>query len=322
MTTKNGQRVIALEEHYYDAEVVEQFKGRDARNPLAISEKLYDLGEIRLREMDNAGIDLQVLSHGAPSTQRMDAETSIRVSKAANDRLKDACAVHPDRLAGFAQLPTPDPKAAADELSRAVNELGMKGAMIHGPTNGEFLDQEKYWPIFERAQALDVPLYIHPAIPKNEVIEAYYKEYADDFPGFITAGWGFTVETATMAIRMVLSGAFEKFPDLKIVLGHLGETIPFLIWRIDQAVNRPANKRSVPFREIFSNNFWITTSGNFSDPALLCCIQEMSVDHIMFSVDWPFVDNEPGVEWIERLMLNDADKAKILHGNAEKLLKL
>ena len=273
--------------------------------------------------MDDSGIDVQVLSHGAPSTQRMDADTGIPVAKAANDYLFEICQANPQRLAGFAALPTADPTAAADELSRSVNELGFKGAMIHGLIGEErlFVDNKRFWPIFEKAQALDVPIYIHPANPHPAVVDAYLKDYAEQYPGVVNAGWGFTMETATIGIRLVLSGIFDKFPNLKIIIGHLGETLPFLMWRIDLALNRPGND-GVAFRDIFTSHFYITTSGFFSDPALLCCIQEMGVDRILFAIDYPFVPNEPGPEWMEKLMLNTEDKAKILHGNAERILNL
>ncbi len=323
MSILNDQRVIAIEEHYYDADVVAHFQGVDAQMGGFVREQLEDVGAARIASMDEAGIDVQVLSHGAPSTQRLDAETGVRVAKAANDRLYEICQTHPERFAGFAALPTADPKAAAEELERSVAQLGFKGAMIHGLTGEErlFFDDPRFWPIYERAQALDVPLYIHPASPHPAVVEAYLQEYAAAYPGILNAGWGFTMETATAGIRIVLSGVFDTYPDVKLILGHLGETLPFLMWRIDLALNRPGND-GVAFRDLFTSHFYITTSGFFSDPALLCCIQEMGVDRILFAIDYPFVPNEPGPKWMERLMLNAEDKAKILHGNAEGLLRL
>ena len=161
-----------------------------------------------------------------------------------------------------------------------------------------------------------------PALPDQRVTDIYLKEYVKDFPLVARPAWGFTIETATIAIRMVLSGMFEKHPNLKIVLGHFGETIPFLLWRIDSALKRPGGKQ-VAFRDIFSKNFYLTTSGFFSNPALLCCVMEMGVDHIMFAIDWPFViDNKPAVEWMKGIPLSDDDKVKILSGNAKRLLKM
>ncbi len=322
MMQKPNCPIIALEEHYWDAELAAQFTGQEAGRNDEIQKRLGDLGQVRLKEMDEAGIDVQVISHGAPSAQKLAPDIAAALTRRVNDRLAAAVAVHPKRFAGFAALPTADPKAAADELERTVSKLGFKGAMIHGMANGEFIDGKKFWPIFERAQALDVPIYLHPSLPHQAVTDVYYKDYAKDFPLVVRPAWGYTVETATQAIRLVLSGVFEAYPRLKIILGHLGETLPFLVWRIDQSLKRPGQK-AISFRDIFCGNFYITTSGFFSNPALLCCVMEMGVDHILFAVDWPFVaDNKPAVRWMEGVPLSDEDKVKILSGNAKRLLRM
>jgi predicted TIM-barrel fold metal-dependent hydrolase len=313
--------IIALEEHYWDAELAATFTGVEAGRPGDIHARLHDLGALRIKEMDEAGIDLQVLSHGAPSAQKLSGDNAVALTRRVNDRLDAAVKAHPKRFAAFAALPTIDPAAAADELERTV-KLGFKGAMIHGLGNGVFMDDKRFWPIYERAEKLDVPIYLHPSLPHQAVMDAYYKDYAKDFPMVVRAAWGYTVETATTAIRMVLSGVFEKHPKLKIILGHLGETLPFLVWRVDTALARPGSARQAGFRDVFCNNFWITTSGNFSDPALLCCVMEMGVDRILFSVDYPFVPNAPAVEWMKTIPFSDADKAKMLSGNVTRLLRL
>jgi len=324
MTTPTTPRIVALEEHYWDREVAASFEAAEAtRNSPALVERLLDLTDIRIKDMDAAGIDFQVLSHGAPATQRGDAATAVKLSRGANDRLREVVSAHADRFAAFACLPTPDPKAAADELERAVTTLGFKGAMVHGLTNGVFFDDKRFWPIFERAQALDVPLYVHPATPHPAVVEAYYKDYVKEFPSITNAGWGFTVETATQGIRLVLSGVFDAYPDVKIILGHLGESLPFSLWRISHAMSRPGNRSAAgSFRDYFCKHFWITTSGNFSNPALLCCVMEMGVDRILFSVDYPYVENKPGTDWLPTIPLSAEDKRKIMSGNAERLLRL
>jgi predicted TIM-barrel fold metal-dependent hydrolase len=324
MASGSKPEIIVLEEHYWDKEVASHFGPTDdMRRAAGILERLYDYAELRIKEMDEAGIDIQVLSHGAPSTQRGDAQTMVRVARAANDRLREIVRAHPKRFGAFGALPTPDPKAAADELERCVTKLGFQGAMVHGLTNGAWLDDKQFWPIFERAEKLDVPIYIHPATPHQAVADVYYKDYLKEFPALLTAGWGFGVETATQGIRMVLSRVFEKYPRLKIILGHMGEGLPFMLWRINQALSRPGNKdTSFSFRDTFCDHFWITTSGNFSNPALLCSVMEMGVDRIMFSIDYPFVPNKPGVDWIPTIPLCAEDKAKFLSGNARRLLKL
>ncbi len=313
--------VIAIEEHYWDEELAATYTGTEAGRPGEQHRRLHDFSGIRLAEMDAAGIDVQVISHGAPSTQKLPADNAVALTRRVNDRLAAAIAPNRARFAAFAALPTAVPEAAADELQRTTSELGFKGAMLHGPANGIFLDDKRFWPIFARAEQLDVPIYLHPSLPNAEVRRIYYDDYAKDFPTVARPAWGYTVETATTAIRLVLSGVFERHPKLKIILGHLGETLPFLVWRIDQALARPGQK-SMSFRDIFCTNFYITTSGNFSNPALLCCVMEMGVDHILFAVDWPFVQNPPAMEWMATVPLSDADKARILSGNATALLKL
>jgi len=321
MLKKPNCPVIAIEEHYWDRELSATYTGVEGvRNPEMMN-RLFDLGDLRIKEMDEAGVDIQLISHGAPSAQKLAGPDAVALTQRVNDRLAAAIAKHPTRFAGFAALPTADPAAAADELERTVTKHGFKGAMIHGLANGVFLDDQRFWPIYARAEQLDVPIYLHPALPHPQVMDVYYKDYAKDFPMVIRAAWGFTVETATVAIRLVLGGVFDKHPNLKIVLGHLGETLPFLVWRIDQALSRPGAK-PISFRDIFCRNFWITTSGNFSNPALLCCAMEMGIDRILFAIDWPFVPNPPGTRWMENVPLCDEDKAKILSGNARRLFRM
>ena len=321
MFKKPNCPVIAIEEHYWDPELAKTFVGIEAGRPGPQQDRLYDLENVRLKEMDEAGIDIQLLSHGAPSAQKLQADGALALTRAVNDRLAAVCARHPTRFAGFAALPTAVPKEAADELERCVTKHGFRGAMIHGLANGLFPDDQRFWPIYERAEKLDVPIYLHPSLPDARVMDVYYNDYAKDFPMVVRAAWGYTVETATAAIRMVLSGVFDKHPNLKIVLGHLGETLPFLVWRVDQALSRPGAKQ-MSFRDVFCNNFWITTSGNFSNPALLCCMQEMGIDRILFAVDWPFVTNTDAVEWMKGAPISNEDKAKILSGNARRLFRM
>jgi len=192
--------------------------------------------------------------------------------------------------------------------------------MVNGMTGGVFHDDKRFWPIWERAAELDVPIYIHPALPHPAVIETYYKDYAQSHPGILRAAWGFTVETATQGLRFVLSGVFDAHPGLKIILGHMGEGLPFLLWRISHGLR--ATMKEKTFRDIFCEHFWITTSGFFSDTALVCSMMEMGIDRILFSVDYPFAENPPGTEWLKTLPLGPEDTEKLLNGNARRLLKL
>jgi 2,3-dihydroxybenzoate decarboxylase len=318
-STTQRPQVIALEEHYFDAELSNLFEGYEAQPKMG--KRLLDMDDERIRLMDEAGVDIQVLSHAAPGTHRLDAATAVPIAQRVNDRLKQIIDRNPSRFAGFATLPAIDPKAAADELERCVTKLGMKGAMIHGLTNGLFIDDKRFWPIFERAEQLDVPIYLHPSRPHPAVIEAYYKDYVKEFPSITNAGWGFGVETGTQCLRLVLSRVFETYPKLKIVCGHLGEGLPFLLWRIDMTMSRSGNT-PLYFRETFRNNFWLTTSGAFSHAALLCTVMEMGIDRILFGIDYPYCENAPGTEWMKDVPLSTEDRVKILNGNAKKLLRM
>lgn len=323
MAERQRPQVIAIEEHYLDPEVDKRTGGRAGGSAYA-REKLADMGELRLREMDEAGIDVQVLSHCPPGAQVFDAESAAAQARAVNDRLHDFVQARPDRFAAFATLPLRDPTASAAELERCVDRLGFKGAMVHGLTDGLFIDDQRYWPIFERAEALDVPVYVHPGPPHPQVVDIYYKDYVEKYPAILSAGWGFTAEMATAGVRLVLSGVFDKRPRLKIILGHLGEGLPFLLWRINHAFSgaRSWNENPLSFRDLFCEHFYVTTSGNFSDTALLCTVSELGVDRILFSVDWPYVENAPGTAWMETVSLCREDREKILNGNARRLLKL
>ncbi len=319
----NKPYIVALEEHYHDPEIVTALGGAlEGRKNDFVRTRLDDLGALRLRDMDEAGVDFQVLSLGAPSTQRFSGEQAIRMARQVNDRLSEVVRANPKRFGAFAALPTDVPRAAADELERAVTKLGFVGAMVHGLCNGVFFDDKRFWPIFERAQALDVPLYLHPAVPHPTVVELYFKDYMARHPMFPLAGWGFTMETATLAIRLVLSGVFDAHPNLKLILGHLGEGVPFFSWRIDMTLARDG-EHAKGFRNTFLKHFYVTTSGFFSNNALECCIKEMGIDRVLFSLDYPYVNNKDGTKWaLEDVALSAADKEKLLSGNARRLLKL
>jgi predicted TIM-barrel fold metal-dependent hydrolase len=315
-----NNRIVAIEEHFWIPELRDRYSGPRGISAHTPARQLDDLGELRLREMDAAGIDVQVISHMQPGTQIFDAETAIVMARKANDALAAATRAHPTRFAGLAELPTVDPKAAADELERAVTRLDCKGALINGLTAGAFLDEKRFWCIFERAQALDVPIYLHPGIPHSAVTEAYYSGYRrGDFP-FLSVAWGFTAETAVHAIRLIVAGVFDVYPRLKVILGHLGETIPFTLWRcnwiIDHVGGRPG------FADAFREHFYVTTSGSFQQSALACAIAELGIERIMFAVDYPYNSSAEGVAFVRGAPISDADKAKILHGNADRELHL
>lgn len=305
-----GNRVIVLEEHFSHPELLGGI-------PPAIGDALLDLGERRLREMDEAEIDLQVLSHFPTGPQNLPPETAPAMSRAVNDLTHATIRKWPDRFAGFAALPLTAPQEAAAELERAVLELGFKGAMLHGMCNGVPLDDRRFWGVYETAQSLDVPIYLHPDAPPPAVAEAYYQGH----PALLGPGWAYTVETATQALRLMMSGVFDEYPRLKIILGHLGESLPFSIVRCDANITRRANLKR-PLIDYFHDHFWLTTAANFSNSALACCLMEMGADRIMFSIDWPFASNTEGRRFIDAAPISPDDRAKILGGNAVRLLKL
>ena len=309
-------RRIALEEHFWTPELRELRRGHDVFTDPELCRRLTDLGELRIAEMDAAGIDLQVISHVEPATQNFEPDEAVRLARAANDLLHQAIVAHPTRFAGFAALPTPDPQAAARELERAVGALGFKGAMVHGLTRGRFLDEKAFWPIFEAAQSLDVPIYLHPATPHPDVIAAYYEGY----PSMVRVGHGFTGEMSAAAIRLVLSEVFVTFPRLQVILGHLGEALPFLLPRVDRYVSREMKGRN--FAVGLRQHFYFTTGGKFTHAALQCAIEAIGIERLMFAVDWPFHSNLDGIAFIEKAPIGEDAKAMIFADNARRLLRL
>ena len=309
-------RIIALEEHFWTPELIALRRTVDQVNPKSV-ERLGDLGALRLREMDEAGIDIQVLSEAEPGVQNLAPEVAVPLARVSNDLLHEAVKRSPGRFAGFATLPTPDPAAAARELERTVKELRFCGAMVHGSSRGHFLDERQFWPIFESASALDVPIYLHPCTPQPAVFDTYYKDY----PGLGRAALGFGIEMAVQASRLVVSGVFDAFPKLRIILGHLGEALPFVLWRADDTLSRRSKLRR-SFREYFTDHFYITTSGNFSQPALQCAIAELGVGRILFAVDWPFQPNGEAVAFVKAAELTAAERERIFDTNARSLLRI
>jgi len=323
-------RIIAIEEHFITPMYREKVAANEFRNFYLASrgeqlghdivEENLDLGKKRLAHMDAAGVDVQVLSFGSPGPQAFGADVAIPMARQANELLFETTKTYPGRFAGFAALPTADPQAAAEELERCVTQLGFKGAMIHGHQQGSFLDERKYWPIFERAQALDVPIYLHPALPHPLAVKAYFEGYEE----LARAGWGFAVDTSCHFLRLVFSGLFDAYPRLKIILGHLGEGLPFAMHRLDDHTHRAAARRGLKKRpiEYLRDNLLVTTSGNWYEPAFLCTLLALGADSILFAVDWPYEANKTAVDFLKRISVSDLDRAKIAHLNAERVLKL
>jgi predicted TIM-barrel fold metal-dependent hydrolase len=324
-------KTIALEEHFStpmqrqksppESEFREFYlSSRSEHVGHSIVDQLGDLGEQRLAYMDAAGIDIQVLSFTSPGPQAFDAAEAIPLAKDANDRLHAAVKRHPDRFAGFAALPTAAPDAAADELERAVTTLGFKGTMIHGHTRGSFLDEKKYWVIFERAQALGVPIYLHPTHPHPDVVKAYFTGYED----LASAAWGFAVDTSCHFLRLVFAGVFDAYPQLTIILGHLGEGLPFAMHRMNDHTFLDAKRRGLQKTPLqyLKDNLVVTTSGNWFEPAFVCTLLALGADNILFAVDWPFEPNTTAMHFLNQLPISERDREKIAHLNAERILRM
>jgi 2,3-dihydroxybenzoate decarboxylase len=314
---------IALEEHYLTPALAVYAKDMEksiAPEPMQyMKERLFEFDGLRLEEMDKYGIDISVLSVTTPGVQvEPDSSVAIRKAKEANDILAKAIERHPTRYAGFAHLPLQDPAAAANELERTVREMGFKGALINGHTNGEYLDEEKFWPVWERAESLGVPIYLHPANSPDvpQVLKGY--------PELLGAMWGWQTETSSHVMRIIFGGVFDRFPKTTLILGHMGEGLAFWLWRLDSRHvimhhNRPIKK--LPSQYI-RDNIVITTSGVASYPPLLCSMLALGSDRILFSVDYPYESTKEAVEFIEGAPLSESDREKICHLNAERVLHL
>jgi len=323
-------RTITLEEHFVSPSFLEgPGKGlkEQAKNPESymgkISEQLRDLGDKRIAEMNAAGIDVQVLSLNSPGVEQLDVEEARKIASETNDFLADAVKSHPQRFAGFAILPTADPKAAATELERTVRDYHFKGAIINGHVQGRYLDNKFFWPILERAQALDVPFYLHPTQPPQAVIDASYSGFDPAVTNMlIGAGWGWHIETAVHVIRLILGGVFDQYPRLQFIIGHLGETLPFMMQRLDRIMNVETTKLKRPISAYLRENIHYTFSGFNYTSVFLNLLLEVGADRIMFSVDYPYASMAQGRDFLNKLPVSTADKERIAHGNAESLLKI
>lgn len=317
-------RKIALEEHFTTPALSGYAHGpgssMDRETFGRFATRLLDFGGQRLEAMDQAGIDLAVLSATTPGIQaERDARIAVSRAREANDVLAREIQKHPTRYAGFAHLPLQDANAAAEELARCVEELGFKGAMINGHTNGHYLDEDIYRPFWERVQELGLPVYLHPCDSFD--LPHMYK----DHPELLGATWSWTVETATHALRLVFGGTFDRFPQVTLVLGHMGETLPYLLWRLDSRsrIRAEASKgRGRLPSEVVRKNIVVTTTGVCSHPALLCALSALGEDSVMFSVDYPYEDCGTAAEFIETAPISEAVRGKVCHGTAERLLRL
>jgi uncharacterized protein len=318
-------RVIAIEEHYaHPALQSPEAMANLRQHPqlARIQDKLEDVGAGRLADMDAAGIDMQVLSHTVPGAEVLDPERAIPAAQTANDDLAKTVAAHPNRFAGFAALPMRDPDAAASELQRAVTELGFRGAMVNGLVDDRFLDDPAFLPVLSKAAELGVPVYLHPSFPPEGVARMYFGGLEPVLADHLaTAGWGWHSETAIHLLRLVISGVFDRIPELQVIIGHLGEMIPFALARIDTVLTPVAGLRR-PVADYFQTNVFVTTSGYTTFPPLQCALSVLGVDRLIFSVDFPYTDNSTARALLDTAPISPSDREKLAHGTVERLLRL
>lgn len=328
-------RVIAIEEHFSPADLTGRIPGevlaargwsigdnRPAR--MAVQNELQDASKLRIASMDRAGITMQVVSMAGAGAELLAGEDGIALARDYNDRLHRLAQEHPDRLAGFCHLPMAAPEAAADELERGVRALGLRGALVNGTSDGRFLDHPAFEPLLARAAALGVPIYLHPSLPPKPVLDAYYS----GLPGhscFLLAGPGFGwhAETAIHLLRLVLAGALDRHPGLKLIVGHMGEGLATMMDRLDEVFGGHARQNlSMSVAETIRSRVWVTTSGFFSSAPFQAALSAFGADRLLFSVDYPFSSNEKATAFLRALPVPPADLARIAHENADRLLGL
>jgi predicted TIM-barrel fold metal-dependent hydrolase len=297
-------RLVTLEEHF----TTQEFE--DALGPAVqlvsrngdIRDRLLDLGPSRIQSMDLAGVDYQILSFTGFGLYSMPFETAATLSRNANIHASEAMKCWPNRLGAFASLPMQKPEAAAAELAYCVNHLGFVGATVDGIVGGKFLDNEEFNPLFEAAVELDVPIYLHPAPPPSMVRRSYTDDVEPPFNYLLsTSAWGWHCETGLHVLRMMIGKVFDRFPKLKIILGHLGENLPYSIARADSVLIKGGLRLDRAPLEVFKENCWLTTSGYFTIPPLKCAIETIGIERIMLSIDYPFCELASGRKLLEDL---------------------
>lgn len=318
-------RTITMEEHYLSpAFIAGPGKGQQFVNPffMRMFPLLTDLGPNRLALMDEAGIDVQILSH-SPGIEQVETNEQLPLARDTNDYLRDCVAKYPTRFAGFTTLPTATPDKAAQELERMVTKHGFKGAIINGHTRGRYLDDKFFWPILESAQSLNAPIYLHPTPPPQAITDVYYAGFSPMvIEAFSTAGWGWHIETGVHIVRMALGGVFDQFPNLQIVVGHMGEALPFMLPRMDNIMSVEVTKVKRPISAYLRENVYYTFSAFNFNQNFLDLMLQVGVDRIMFSTDYPYAPMAEARAFLDHLPISTADRERIAHGNAERLFKM
>lgn len=342
-------KIICIEEHTVDRELAAATKDAQAleagymadwgsrvpdRHPVGPASRPYlipfseslalapDVGAGRIAEMDKHGIDMQIVSYSG-STQLAPADQAVGLAQRLNDRLAEAAHANPSRIGGFAALPWQHPQAAAQELERAVKDLGLKGTLLTGRPGDTFLDDPRYEPVLAKLDELEVPIYVHPGFPLPQVQQAYYGRIDKEVSARLSLfGWGWHNEAGVQVIRMMLTGVFEKYPRLQVISGHWGEMVPFYLQRLDDTIPREASGLSRSITDTYKAHVYVTPSGMFDLPHFEFIHKVLGADRIMYSVDYPYVTHDGARAFLEGLPISLADKEKIAHRNAQALFRL
>lgn len=331
-------KLINIEEHFISPTVNQAYTQAKTQNAtaeektkanfiadfIAKDPRITEIGPTRLAFMDQQGIDVQVISYGNNNPMDLPAEFAIPLCRQANDELAEKCAQYPGRFYGLASLPVADVPAAVKELERAVTELGLKGAQLTGTFNGEFFDDQKYWPIFAKAAELDVPIALHPGEVNPLITEHYYQGAWSPAVTTVLAGHGFGwhADTGIHIIRLILSGLFDHYPDLKIISGHFGELVPFFLERLDENLPPQLTGLKNNFADYYRNHVYLSPSGMFYDAPFQLCLSELAADHLLWSLDYPYVLRDNTRTYLTDYPIDEALKEQIAYQNAEKLFRL
>ena len=321
-------RAIALEEHYAFPAFLDgparrlKEQARRHQGFAELIDRLCDLGDRRIAEMDAASVDVQALSLTAPGVEQLETAEAVAFARQSNDVLAAAVQKHPDRFLGFATLALADPKAALEELERTIGGHGFKGVVINGHTRGRYLDDVAFAPVLERIEALGAPIYLHPTPSPKPVVDAWFGGFDPIVTEMLAGpGWGWHIETALHVLRMVIGGVFDRFPNLQVVIGHMGESLPSMMSRVD-VMSRAPTKLRKPVSEYLRNNVHYTFAGFNFTPTFLDLLMQVGVDRIMFSADYPYASMSEARAFLDRLPVSPDDREKIAHGNAERLFKM
>ncbi len=320
-------RIVTLEEHVLTADFAAATRkfatGPPAKLRARMEPALLEMGAARVRAMDEAGVDVQVLSLAADGLDALPREEAVALAGSSNDQIAAAIAAYPDRFAGFATIALSDIDAAVREIYRAITELRFAGVRLYGTAEGIALDDERFEPVWVAIEALQVPVYLYPGPPPPAVEQAYYSGLSGNTAKLMSiAAWGWHAETGVHILRLIVSGLFDRFPGLQLIVGHMGENLPTSIAHVGSVLDQIGQQLNMPVENYFHRHFWITTSGYFSPGTFSQALESIGIDRMLFSIEYPFSSMIRGRDFLDSLVLPPHDREKLAHSNADRLLKL